>query len=119
MRLGAGPELLLEGKAHCVAEGLAARDRFGLEALLVAEDEQIDVSVVDGWSETTSAIPSGATEIELLPNSRQLPTGLTQHRVSEPGSPRHGGGGAGPVLAGRAEGLRCAAPRAGPSSIWS
>ena len=66
--LGAGPELLLEGEAHRVAEDLAARDRSGLEALLAADDERIDVSVVDGWSETTSAVPSGATEIELFPN---------------------------------------------------
>jgi hypothetical protein len=28
----------------------------------------IDVSVVDGWSATASAVPSGATEIELFPN---------------------------------------------------
>lgn len=66
--LGAGPELLLEGEAHRIAEDLAARDRSGLEALLAADDERIDVSVVDGWSETTSAVPSGATEIELFPN---------------------------------------------------
>jgi hypothetical protein len=66
--LGAGPELLLEGEAHRVAEDLAARDRAGLEALLAADDERIDVSVVDGWSETVSAVPSGATEIELFPN---------------------------------------------------
>jgi len=46
--LGAGPELLLEGEAHRVAEDLAARDRAGLEALLAADDERIDVSVVDG-----------------------------------------------------------------------
>ena len=66
--LGAGPELLLEGEAHRVAEDLAARDRSVLEALLAADDERIDASVVDGWSETTSAVPSGATEIELFPN---------------------------------------------------
>jgi len=66
--LGAGPELLLEGEAHRVAEDLAARDRSGLEALLAADDERIDVSVVDGWSETASAFPSGATEIEVFPN---------------------------------------------------
>jgi len=65
--LGAGPELL-EEEAHRVAEDLAARDRAGLEALLAADDERIDVSVVDGWSETASAVPSGATEIELFPN---------------------------------------------------
>jgi len=33
----------------------------------------IDVSVVDGWSETASAVPSGATEIELFPSL--APTG--------------------------------------------
>ncbi len=66
--LGAGPELLLEGEAHRVAENLAARDRSGLEALLAADDERIDVSVIDGWSETASGVPSGATEIELFPN---------------------------------------------------
>ena len=66
--LGAGPELMLEKEAHRVAEDLAARDRAGLEALLAADDERIDVSVVDGWSETASAVPSGATEIELFPN---------------------------------------------------
>jgi hypothetical protein len=66
--LGAGPELLLEEEAHRVAEDLAARDRAGLEALLAADDERIDVSVVDGWSETASAVPSGAREIELFPN---------------------------------------------------
>jgi hypothetical protein len=66
--LGAGPELLLEGEAHRVAEDLAAHDRAGLEALLAADDERIDVSVVDGWSETASAVPPGATEIELFPN---------------------------------------------------
>jgi hypothetical protein len=68
VRLGAGPELLLEGEAHRVMEDLAARDRSGLEALLAADDERIDVSVVDGWSETASAVPAGATEIELFPN---------------------------------------------------
>jgi hypothetical protein len=66
--LGAGPELMLEGEAHRVAEDLAARDRSALEALLAADDERIDVSVVDSWSETASAVPSGATEIELFPN---------------------------------------------------
>jgi hypothetical protein len=66
--LGAGPGLLLEGEAHRVTEDLAARDRSGLEALLAAGDERIDVSVVDRWSEVASAVPSGATEIELLPN---------------------------------------------------
>jgi hypothetical protein len=66
--LGAGPELLLEGEAHRVAEDLAARDRSALEALLAADDERIDVSVVDSWSETASAVSSGATEIELFPN---------------------------------------------------
>jgi hypothetical protein len=66
--LGAGPGLLLTGEARCVAEDLAARDRFELEALLAAGDERIDVSVVDRWSEITSAVPSGATEIELFPN---------------------------------------------------
>lgn len=68
VRLGAGSGLLLEGEAHRVAEDLAARDRSGLEALLAADDERIDVSVVDGWSETASAVPSGATEIELFSN---------------------------------------------------
>ncbi len=33
-----------------------------------ADDERIDVSVVDRWSETASAVPSGAKEIELFPN---------------------------------------------------
>jgi hypothetical protein len=69
--LGAGPGLPLEGEAHRVAEDLAARDRSGLEALLSADDERIDVSVVDGWSERASAVPSGATEIELFPNLSQ------------------------------------------------
>jgi hypothetical protein len=68
MPLGAGPELLPEGEAHRVAEDLAARERSGLEALLADDDERIDVSVVDGWSETASAVPSGATKIELFPN---------------------------------------------------
>lgn len=66
--LGAGPELLLAAEAHRVAEDLAARDRAGLEALLAADDERIDVSVIDRWSETASAVPSRATEIELFPN---------------------------------------------------
>jgi hypothetical protein len=67
--LGARPELLLEGEAHRAAQDLAARDRSGLEALLaVDDDERIDASVVDGWSETASAVLSGATEIELFPN---------------------------------------------------
>lgn len=66
--LGTGPALLLEGDAHRVAEDLAARDRFGLEVLLAADDERIDASVTDRWSQTTSAVPPGATEIELFPN---------------------------------------------------
>lgn len=66
--LGTGPELLLGGEAHRVAEDLAAHDRSGLEALLAADDERIDVSMVDSWSEIASAVPPGATEIELFPN---------------------------------------------------
>ena len=66
--LGTGAELLPGGKAHSVVEDLAARDRSGLEAFLAADDERIDVSVVDSWSETVCAVPSGATEIELFPN---------------------------------------------------
>jgi len=59
--LGAEPELLLEGEAHRVAEDLAARDRSGLEALLAADDERIDVSVVDGWpGDLVQAISSQA-----------------------------------------------------------
>jgi hypothetical protein len=66
--LGIGPELLPDGEARSIAEDLAARDRCGLEVFLAADDERIDVSVVDGWSETVSAVPSGGTEIELFPS---------------------------------------------------
>jgi hypothetical protein len=71
--LGVGPGLLLRGEARRVVEELAACDRSRLEALLAADDERIDVSVVDGWSETASAVPPGATEIELFPNLAPAP----------------------------------------------
>lgn len=54
--------------ARRAEEAQAALDRFRLEALLAADDERIDVSVIDGWSDTTSAVPTGATEIELFPD---------------------------------------------------
>lgn len=66
--LGDEPTLLPAGEAHRAAEDLAARGRSRLEAFLSADDERIDVSVIDRWSEIVSAVPSGATEIELFPN---------------------------------------------------
>lgn len=60
-----GPKLTVD--ARRAEEAQAALDRFRLEALLAADDERIDINVIDGWSETTSAAPAGATEIELFP----------------------------------------------------
>jgi hypothetical protein len=60
-----GPALGMD--VHRAEEAQAALDRFRLEALLAADDERIDVSVTDGWSDTISAVPAGATEIELFP----------------------------------------------------
>jgi hypothetical protein len=53
---------------HRAEEAQAALDRFRLEALLAADDERIDISVTDGWSDTTSAVPASATEIKLFPD---------------------------------------------------
>ena len=61
-----GPQLGMD--ARRAEEAQAALDRFRLEALLAADDERIDVSVVDRWSDTASAVPAGATEIELFPD---------------------------------------------------
>lgn len=53
--------------AHHAEEAQAKVDRLRLEALLAADDERIDVSVIDRWSDATSAVPAGAPEIELFP----------------------------------------------------
>lgn len=73
--------------ARRAEEAQAALDRFRLEALLAADDDRIDISVVDRWSDTTSAIPAGATEIELFPDPAEAARwAATQANRGEPGS---------------------------------
>jgi hypothetical protein len=91
--LGAGPELLLEGK-------LIASRRIWRHA------------TVPGWRRCSRLTTSGSMSAWLMAGPRQhppsrparrrsscsrtshqRPAGLTQHRVGDPGSPRHGGGG--------------------------
>jgi hypothetical protein len=98
--LGAGPELLPEGEAHRVAEDLAARDRSRLEALLAADDERIDVSVVTAGPRWPPLSRPARRRSSCSQTSQERPAGLTQHRVGDPGSPCHGGGRSGPVGAG-------------------
>jgi hypothetical protein len=64
-----GPQLARD--ARHAEEAQAKVDRFRLEALLAADDERIDVSVIDRWSDAISAVPAGAPEIELFPRPRE------------------------------------------------
>jgi hypothetical protein len=64
----ADPALLPDMDAHRAEEAQAALERSRLEALLAADDERLHVSVTDRWSEQASAVPVGATEIELFPS---------------------------------------------------
>ena len=88
--LGAGPELLLEGEAHRVAEDLRH-------------------ATVPGWRRCSRLMTNGSMSAWLTAGPRrsplsrparrrsscsrtshQRPAGLTRHRVGDPGWPRHG-----------------------------